>query len=92
MRDRNRLQLAGETSGMRNQRFKLPLHLVALDAAGALLAMLGLFEWLSESSVVPDDYKFENYPIAMMVVGGLLMAPLIVHVVKHALSGSERAP
>ena len=76
---------------MRNQRFKLPLHLVALDAVGAILAMLGLFEWFSESSVVPDEYKFANYHVAMIAVGVLLMAPLVIHVVKQALSRAEPA-
>ncbi len=76
---------------MRNERFKLPLHLVALDAVGAILAMLGLFEWFSESSVVPDEYKFPNYHVAMIVVGVLLMAPMVVHAVKQAVSRAERA-
>ena len=76
---------------MVDERFKLPLHLVALDFLGAVLAMLGLFEWLSESSVVPDQYKFENYHVAMIVVGGVLMAPLVVHIIQRARRGAERS-
>ena len=48
--------------------------------------MLGLFEWFSDSSVVPDQYKFANYHVAMIVVGALLMAPLVLHVLKRARS------
>lgn len=69
---------------MQTRKLKLPLHLLALDAVGVVLAGLGLAEWFAGTNLVPPAFQFENYSIVMVVVGGLLTMPAIVHIVKSA--------
>jgi len=74
---------------MADGKYKLPINLFILDTIGVALAGLGLFEWLSGSSVVPDQFKFENYHIAMVVVGVVLMAPVTIHFINRALGARK---
>lgn len=69
---------------MQTRKLKLPLHLLALDAVGVVLVGLGLAELFAATGLVPPAFQFENYSIVMVVVGGLLMMPAIVHIIKSA--------
>jgi len=56
-----------------------------LDLMGTVLFGFGLGEWLTDSNLVPESFKFEQYFIAMMVSGVLLMIPLISYILKFAM-------
>ncbi|MFT5426263.1 MAG: hypothetical protein ACI9ZT_001204, partial [Gammaproteobacteria bacterium] len=58
---------------IKDRKFKLPIHMIVLDMLGAVLAALGLMEWFTGLSFVPDAFKFEYYYIVMIVVGVILM-------------------
>jgi len=66
---------------------KIPLHLLLLDFVGAALLGLGLAEWFANTGLVPESIRFENYYIVMVIVGGLLMLPVLLHFMKVARSG-----
>ena len=67
----------------KDKKYKPSLELMILDSLGAILVGLGLFEWFSGSSMVPDQYKFENYHVTMVVAGVILMLPALFHLVAH---------
>ena len=71
-------------------KLKIPVQLLVLDALGALLLGLGLAEWFAGTGLVPEALRFENYDIAMVVCGALLMLPLIAFVVRSALGRTPR--
>ena len=71
-------------------KLKIPVQLLVLDALGALLLGLGLAEWFAATEVVPQAQRFENYYIAMVVCGALLMRPLIAFVLRSALGRAPR--
>ena len=72
----------------KDKKFKLPIHMIVLDMLGAVLAALGLMEWFTGISFVPDALKFEYYYIAMIVVGIILMIPMHMHIFKFAMGKS----
>ena len=67
-----------------NSTFKIPVSLLVLDFIGAILLGVGLAEWLADTGLVPERFQVENYYIAMVICGGLLMLPMILHIVKTA--------
>jgi hypothetical protein len=64
--------------------FKIPVSLLVMDFIGAILLGLGLAEWFAETGLVPERFQFERYYVAMVICGGLLMLPMMVHIVKMA--------
>ena len=71
-------------------KLKIPVQLLVLDALGALLLGLGLAEWFAGTELVPQALRFDNYYIAMVVCGALLMLPLIAFVLRAALGRAPR--
>lgn len=69
-----------------SKSLKLPPYLLLLDLIGILLIGLGLYELVSESSLIPEQYQFEQYPLMMIVVGVLLTLPMVVFVIRKTLS------
>ena len=62
-----------------------------MDFIGAILLGLGLAEWFAETGLVPERFQFERYYVAMVICGGLLMLPMMVHIVKMAAArGRQR--
>ena len=61
-------------------KFKMPIYMILLDIFGATLAALGLLEWFTDMSFVPDQLKLEYYYIAMVIIGVLLMVPMHLHI------------
>jgi hypothetical protein len=70
---------------IKDGKFKLPIHMIVLDMLGAVLAALGLMEWFTGLSFVPDAFKFEYYYIVMIVVGVILMIPMHIHIFKFIM-------
>jgi len=69
----------------KENKFKIPIHMIVLDLLGATLAALGLVEWFTALSFIPDQLKFEYYYITMVIIGVLLMIPMHVHIFKMAM-------
>ena len=72
-------------------KIRLPFHILVLDAVGAILAGVGLFEWFSDSSLVPERYHFESYEIGMVVAGLLLMVPALLFIINKARGGDKES-
>ena len=68
----------------KENKFKIPIHMIVLDLIGATLAALGLVEWVTDLSFVPDQFKLEYYYIAMVIIGVLLMIPMHLHIYRFA--------
>ena len=66
----------------------MPIHLIILDLLGAAVAALGLVEWFTELSFIPEQFKFEYYYIAMVICGVLMMAPMHVHIFRFTMNKS----
>ena len=71
-------------------KLKIPVQLLVLDALGAVLLGLGLAEWFGGTNLVPESLRFDNYYIAMVVCGALLMLPLVAFVLRTALGRAPR--
>ena len=69
----------------KKNKFKIPIHMIVLDLLGAILAALGLLEWFTDLSFIPDQFKFEYYYIALLICGVLMMVPMHVHIFKTAM-------
>ena len=70
-----------------NPGFRLPWHLVALDAFGALLLVLGILGAVGLNIGLPvlaDTWPF------LVALGVVLMAPLIVWVLRQARQRGNR--
>ena len=65
------------------KKFKPSLPALILDFIGAVLVGVGLYEWFSGSSFVPDQYKFENYFVVIIIVGVVLMTPYFLEMLRH---------
>ena len=63
---------------------KIPPLFIALDAIGCVLAGIGLAEIFVDSNLVPESMRFENYEIAMIVVGVILVIPMLYSIVANA--------
>jgi hypothetical protein len=74
----------------RTGKLKMPLQLLVLDALGAVLLGLGLAEWFGGTNLVPESLRFDNYYIAMVVCGALLMLPLVAFVLRTARGRAPR--
>ncbi|MBX2869917.1 MAG: DUF1418 family protein [Acidiferrobacterales bacterium] len=72
-------------------KIKLPVHILVLDTVGAILAGVGLYEWFSGSSLVPERYHFANYYVIMVVVGLLLMGPALMFIINKARRGDKKS-
>ena len=59
----------------------LPVKLLVLDIAGALVAAVGLYELFSGGpSLMPPGLMFPGYAVAFLIVGALMMMPLVKHI------------
>ena len=67
----------------------IPVSLIILDFLGTALLVLGLADWLADTGFVPESLRFENYPIALVIIGGLLILPLLLHIIKFAASQKQ---
>ncbi len=72
------------------KKIKIPINLLVLDFIGAILLGLGLAEWLAETNLVPEALRFDNYYIAMVICGGILMFPASVHILRIASGRGSR--
>ncbi|MGV6827390.1 MAG: DUF1418 family protein [bacterium] len=72
------------------EKWKPPVGLIILDGIGALLIAVGVAEHVGAISIVPEVLKTENYTIILIVVGGMLMAPLIMSIVNRAKSQQKK--
>ena len=72
----------------KNKKLKMPIHVIILDLIGAAVASLGLVEWFTDLSFIPDQFKFEYYYIAMVVCGILMMVPMHVHIFRFTMNKS----
>ncbi len=69
----------------KENKFRIPMHMIVLDLFGAMLAALGLLEWFTELSFVPDQLKFEYYYILMVIIGVFLMLPMHLHIFRMVM-------
>jgi len=67
----------------------IPLSLIILDFIGTALLLLGLADWLADAGLVPESLRFANYPIALVIIGGLLILPLLLHIIKFAAANKQ---
>jgi hypothetical protein len=72
----------------KDRKLKLPIHMIVLDMLGAVLAALGLMEWLTDFTFVPDAFKFEYYYMVMIICGVLFMIPMHMHIFKFVMGKS----
>ena len=62
----------------------LPMKLLALDIAGALVAAVGLYELFAGGpSLMPPGLVFPGYAVAFLIIGALMMMPLVRHILRH---------
>ncbi len=62
----------------------LPMKLLALDIAGALVAAVGLYELFAGGpSLMPPGLMFPGYAFAFLIIGALMMMPLVRHILRH---------
>ncbi len=59
---------------------KIPPLYIALDGIGCILAGVGMAEHFAGTNLIPKSIQFENYGIAMIVVGAILTIPMIFHI------------
>ena len=77
------------TAVNKDRKLKLPIHLIILDLFGAAVAALGLVEWFTDLSFIPDQFKFEYYYIAMILCGLLMMIPMHAHIFRFTMGNSS---
>ena len=65
-------------------KLRLPIHLILLDFAGALMIVVAAMEWLDPGSTLPSHYASRPYLLGLIVLGILLMWPLIRRIMQHA--------
>ena len=64
---------------------KIPPLYIALDAIGCVLAGVGMAEYFAQVNVVPASLQFENFDIAMIVVGVILVIPMLMFIVTSSV-------
>jgi len=74
----------------KTDKLKIPVQLLVLDALGAVLLGLGLAEWFGGTNLVSGSLRFDNYYVALVVCGALLMLPLIAFVLRAAFGRASR--
>ncbi len=57
------------------RKYKPSILTIVIDYVGMVLVGFGLFEWLSGSSLMPEQYKFAYYYVAMIGLGVLFIIP-----------------
>ena len=56
---------------------RIPLRLLLLDAAGAVLVAVGVLDMLETGpDLVPEALRFAGVGIALLVVGSVMMLPV----------------
>jgi hypothetical protein len=69
---------------------KLPLHLVLLDAIGAILLGLGLAKMLAGMDIIPADWLLDSQGWTLIVIGVALMLPMLVYVMVTIRNRAEQ--
>jgi len=69
----------------KGNNFKIPIYMIVLDILGATLAALGLVEWFTDLSFVPDQFKIEYYYVALVIIGVMMMIPMHLHIFRIVL-------
>ena len=59
--------------------------MIVLDILGATLAALGLVEWFTDLSFVPDQFKIEYCYVALVIIGVMMMIPMHLHIFRMVL-------
>ena len=68
----------------------IPYIFIGIDAIGTILLGLGIAKHFVHIDILPPAMRFENYGMAFMIIGVILMLPLVVHVITKVQSGSNR--
>ncbi len=67
---------------------RLPPALLAIDIIGTLLLAAGIFGLVADDASI-GGVDLEGLALPLLIVGVFLMAPLVLHIVRHALSGPQ---
>jgi len=69
-----------------NERIHLPVpvYYLLLDAIGTILLGLGLAKYFADLDIVPPVMRFENYAVAFMVFGIVIMLPALFYIIGKA--------
>ena len=62
--------------------FKIHPILLVTNALGSIILVIGLYEWFIYKMFVPEIYQFENYEIALVIIGVMLSLPGIIARIK----------
>ena len=68
----------------------IPYIIIGIDAIGSILLVLGIVKYFMHIDILPPSMRFENYDMAFMIIGVILMLPLVVHVITRAQSKNNR--
>ena len=58
----------------------IPLKLIAMDAAGAVLLGVGVAEMFAGTNLMPPAWQFENYALMLIIFGIALMLPMVTYI------------
>ncbi|MGH8453352.1 MAG: hypothetical protein ACRES4_06175 [Nevskiales bacterium] len=59
----------------------IPLNLLVLDAAGAVLLGLGLAKQFGGVDPLPEQLRVEGYGLGFIIGGIILMLPAFIHII-----------
>lgn len=65
------------------EKLRIPIRLLVLDAAGAVLLGLGVAKVLAGVDLLPPALRFEDDGLTFIVGGLILMLPMVMHVIGH---------
>ena len=68
------------------EKFGKFLFYIILDIIGSVLVGIGLTAFFGDVHLIPVSWRFENYPIFLIIVGIFLIVPFIVFMVKTILA------
>ena len=57
----------------------IPLWILAVEIASCVFLFTGFYAYYYQVEILPEQYRFDNYAIAFMVIGAILSAPLLLH-------------
>lgn len=60
----------------------IPINLLVLDGAGAILLGLGLLKHFGVMDVLPPPLRMEGYGLGLIIGGVILMLPALVHIIR----------
>lgn len=74
---------------MKKTGLPVPVYYLLLDAIGTILLGLGLAKYFADLDIIPPVMRFENYDVAFMVFGIVIMIPAMFHIIGKARSGDS---